>query len=179
MYFPLFPMCSHRGHQVLKLFLNTIQIAAQFYPIQFAQNSTLVYINWKGGPRIAHLSMKQGSLFCFVLFGQAEISQTTVPPFSLSDMLLATRERGEGGVAYLIHSHSPCNAPWLDWQKYGFFFLLGLEFFSLVPFSPPCFECFVLLTFGKFSSHCVLCHTLDIFRKLLMIGVQPLGLRLF
>jgi hypothetical protein len=24
-----------------------------------------------------------------------------------------------------------------------------------------------------------LCHTLDIFRKLLMIGVQPLGLRLF
>jgi hypothetical protein len=65
-YFPLFPMCSHRGHQVLKLFLNIIQTAAQFYPIQFAQNSTLMYINWKAGPRRAHLSMKQGSLFCFV-----------------------------------------------------------------------------------------------------------------
>jgi hypothetical protein len=61
LYFPLFPICSHRGHQVLKLFLNIIQNAAQFYPIQFAQSSTLMYINWKGGPRRAHQS-----LFCLI-----------------------------------------------------------------------------------------------------------------
>jgi hypothetical protein len=32
------------------LFLKAFPIAPQFYPIWFAQSSTLVYINWKGGP---------------------------------------------------------------------------------------------------------------------------------
>jgi hypothetical protein len=52
----MFPMCSHcvlfMFHgvpQVPKLFPKTFPIARQFYPIWFAQSSTFMYLNWKGG----------------------------------------------------------------------------------------------------------------------------------
>ncbi len=45
----VFPMCSHHVPQVPKLFPKTFPIAHQFYPIWFAQSSTLMYVNWKGG----------------------------------------------------------------------------------------------------------------------------------
>jgi hypothetical protein len=46
----MFHMCSHKVPQVLKLLPKTFPIAPQFYPIWFAQSSTLMYINWKGKP---------------------------------------------------------------------------------------------------------------------------------
>ncbi len=94
LYFPLFPMCSHRCHQVLKLFLNTIKIAAQFYPILFAQNSTLMYINWEGGPERAHLSTKQGSLFCFVWLRSPKPLFLPSPYLTCSLRLEETLRRG-------------------------------------------------------------------------------------
>jgi hypothetical protein len=44
----MFSSCSHEVLQVSKLFPKTFLIAPQFYPIWFAQSSTLIYIYWKG-----------------------------------------------------------------------------------------------------------------------------------
>jgi hypothetical protein len=55
-FFPVpnvFSSCSHRVPQVLKLFSKMFAIAPQFYPIWFAQSSTLMYINWKGRLRVS------------------------------------------------------------------------------------------------------------------------------
>ncbi len=69
--FILFPMCSHhvlirfslnpqKVPQVPKLFPNTFPITHEYIPYGvFAQSSSLMYINWKGGPYGAHLF-----LFC-------------------------------------------------------------------------------------------------------------------
>ncbi len=44
----MFSSCSLEVPQVPKLFHNAFPAALQFYPIWLAQNSTLMYINWKG-----------------------------------------------------------------------------------------------------------------------------------
>jgi hypothetical protein len=44
----MFASCSLEVPQVPKLFPNAISVAPQFYPIWFAQSSTLMYINSKG-----------------------------------------------------------------------------------------------------------------------------------
>jgi hypothetical protein len=49
------PWSSQRVLQVLKLFTKMFPIAPHLYPIWFAQSSTLMYINVKGGPHGAHL----------------------------------------------------------------------------------------------------------------------------
>jgi hypothetical protein len=89
-------------------------------------------------------------------------------------MLLVTREGAGGRWGWVLHSFM---FPLQSTLVGGFFFLLGLGF--RVPFSPPYFGCFVLLTFGKFSSHCVSFHTLDISESSPWVRVQRLGLRLF
>jgi hypothetical protein len=55
-FFLLFPMCSH---QVPKLFPKAFSIAPQFYPICFAQSSTVMDINWKVGSWGTALPMLQ------------------------------------------------------------------------------------------------------------------------
>jgi hypothetical protein len=44
----VFSSCSLEVPQVPNLFPKEFPIAPQFYPIWFAQSSTLMYINWKG-----------------------------------------------------------------------------------------------------------------------------------
>jgi hypothetical protein len=41
----VFSSCSHQNPQVLKLFPKAFPMAPQFYPIWFAQSSTLMDIN--------------------------------------------------------------------------------------------------------------------------------------
>ncbi len=52
--FPLFPMCSHHLFMRFSKFPScspkTFPIAPQFYCTWFAESSTLMYINWNGGP---------------------------------------------------------------------------------------------------------------------------------
>jgi hypothetical protein len=47
LFLSLFSSCSHQIAQVPNLFPKAFPIAPQYYPIWFAQSSTLMYINWK------------------------------------------------------------------------------------------------------------------------------------
>jgi hypothetical protein len=65
--FPWGSPSSHEVPQVPKLFPRAFPIAPQFYPIWFAQSSTLMYWNWKGRlfrnafASILHLGVQRGA----------------------------------------------------------------------------------------------------------------------
>jgi len=62
----MFSSCSLEVPQVPKLFHNAFPVASQFYPIWFAQSSTLIYINWEGRLLRIHL-------FLFCNWGSKEV----------------------------------------------------------------------------------------------------------
>ncbi len=90
----MFPSCSH---EVLKLFPITFAIAPQIYPIRFAQSSTLMYINWKGGSwestfvSVLWLGSKE-----VLLWGSAQCSKNIADgPINMAPSKQNKRQSGE------------------------------------------------------------------------------------
>jgi hypothetical protein len=104
----VFSSCSQKVPQVLKLFSKMFAITPQFYPICFAQSSTLMYINWKGRLRresifvsILQLGSKEVLLFRGVQCSQ-RIGDGPIEVGSLTKNLVFLKKRCEWPMNLLI-----------------------------------------------------------------------------